>query len=343
MKYFKFLLFATSALFAEINLFQSPEEPKISVQNSLLAKVNGNTISVLDVMKKMDMVMHQHYPQYVQSPQARLQFYSTNWRPVFMEMIDNELMLSDAEDKEVKLSDGEIREELESRFGPNVTHTLEKMGLTYEDAWKLIKNDLIVRRMMWFFVHAKAVQSITPQAIRDAYHHHITLNPPYQEWVYRVISIRSDEDPSIRAQEVYQLLLEQGQSPESVSLKEWEQAHPTSKVQISAEYTAKDDELSESHRRALTSLTLGTYSQPITQTSRIDNQTVSRIFYLAQKNDHPTPSFETLSSQIKNELIQKAVAKESENYLHKLRKHYGFDPTHLKDAVPDDLQPFRLE
>lgn len=344
MKFLCSFLFLACAAFADMDLFQGPQEPRVSVNNTLLAKVNGNTISVFDVMKKMDMVLHQNYPQYADSPQARFQFYSTSWRPVFMEMIDTELILSDAQDKDMKLSDGEIREEMESRFGPNVMQTLDKISLTYEDAWKMVKNELIVHRMMWFFVHSKAMQSISPQSIRDSYHQYLVKNPPFQEWVYRVVSIRSENEDSAGSEELYRLLLEGGQSPESAAcLKDWETAYPSSKVQVSNEYTAKDGELSESHKAILAILAPGSYSQPTCQVSRSDNKNIYRIFYLAQKNDHPAPAFETIAAQLKNELLQKAVAKESSGYLQKLRKHYGFDPSRLQETVPDDLQPFHLE
>lgn len=342
--FFCSFLFLACAACADMDFLEGPREPKVSVSNTLLAKVNGNTISVLDVMKKMDMVLHRNYPQYADSSQARFQFYSTNWRPVFMEMIDTELILSDAQDKEMKISDGEVREEMESRFGPNVTSTLNKIGLTYEDAWKMVKNELTVHRMTWFFVHSKAMQSISPQAIRDSYQQYLVQNPPFQEWVYRVISIRSDDDGAAAAEELFRLLLERGQSPESaLFLKDWETLHPSIKLQLSNEYTAKDADLSQSHRTILASLSPGNYSQPTCQISRSDNKNIYRIFYLAQKNDHPAPAFETISNQLKNELLQKAVAKESEGYLQKLRKHYGFDPSRLQETVPDDLQPFHLE
>jgi hypothetical protein len=346
MKFFHllFALFLTSASFAEMNLYQGAGEPKLSVKNTILAKVNGNTISVIDVMKKMDMLLHQRYPQYAESPQARYQFYSSSWRTIFMEMIDTELMLSDAQDKEVKLTDGEIREEMENRFGPNVTATLEKIGLPYPDAWKMVKNELIVRRMMWFFVHSKAMQTVSPQAIRQAYRDYLSANPPYREWVYRVISLRSDIDAAALAEDLYRLCSTNGQNPESADwLKTWEIAHPDCKIQISNEFVAKETELSDSHKTTLATLAPGHYSTPVRQVSRSDNHPVYRIFYLGSKNDHPAPPFETLSNQLKNDLMQKSVAKESDTYMQKLRKHYGFDPARIKETVPDDFQPFHLE
>ena len=68
-----------------------------------------------------------------------------------MEMIDGELILADAADKEIKLTDGEVREEIERRFGPSVSVTLDKIGLTQEEAWRLVKNEMIVQRMNWWF------------------------------------------------------------------------------------------------------------------------------------------------------------------------------------------------
>ncbi len=338
MKYFCALMCLTSALFAEMN------EPKISVQNRLLAKVNDQALSVVDVMKKMDLLMHQNYPQYADSPQARFQFYSTNWRHIFMEMVDTELMLSDAQEREIQLSDGDVREEIESRFGPNVMATLDKIGLSYEDAWKMTHDELIMRRMMWFFVHSKASESVSPQEIRNAYHQYVAENPSFQEWVYRVVSIRTEDDAAPDIEGIHQFLLVANQSPEQITvLKDWESKHPSTKIQISNEYTAKDLELSESHKSALSALTPGSYSSPISQVSRTDNKTVYRIFYLSAKNDHPAPAFETIANKLKEELIHKATVKESESYLQKLRKHYGFDALSLKETVPDDLEPFRLE
>jgi len=51
------------------------------------------------------------------SKTARYQFYSAQWYPTLQQMIDHELMVTDAETREVKVSDGEVREEIQTRFG----------------------------------------------------------------------------------------------------------------------------------------------------------------------------------------------------------------------------------
>jgi hypothetical protein len=319
-----YLLIQASFIFADMDLYSRPDQ-KISVQNQILAKVNGNVISVMDVMKKMDMVLHQNYPQHAESVPARFQFYTSSWRSVFMEMVDMELILADAKDKEIKLTDGDVREEIENRFGPNVLQTLDGLRLSYDDAWKMIKNDLLMQRMVWFFVQSKAMQKVNPGAIRQSYQHYLEKNPPYNEMTYRVISVNGD------ALEVLRLAREGGLD----ALKELQG------VQVSNEYSAKEQDLSSLHRDALASLDPGFYSEPVSSVGR-DGKTVTRIFFLADKVPHLAPSFEELAPKLKNELMQKAMAKESESYLGRLRKHYGFDSDRLRETVPSDLQPFSL-
>lgn len=319
------------------------QNQKIGVQNAILAKVNGNTISMIDVKKKMDMLFHQSYSHLEHSNQARFQFYEMSWRPVLMEMIDNELILSDATDKEIKLTDGEIREEIEHRFGPNVTATLDKIGLSYDETWKLIKNEMIARRMTWWFAHSRALSSVTPQDIRQSYRRYLQENPSYAEWKYRVVSIHADKPDEKFSEEIYQLLAASKQAPDTLATLLKKKETPSRSIHISNEYNASDKQLSDAHKAALISLTPGNYSKPSFQLSRVEKKTVYRIFYLIDKVDHSSPSFEHLSLQLRDQLTQKAIAKETQVYLDRLRKHYGYDASHLSETIPEDLHPFSLQ
>lgn len=329
-------LLLTIALSANPFLEYTPNQ-KIVVQNAILAKVNGNTISMMDVKKKMDLIFHQNYPQYRDSAQARLQFYEASWRQVLRDMIDNELIISDALDKEIKLTDGDIREVMEERFGPNVMQTLDKIGVTYDETWKMVKNELIVQRMTWWFVQSKAVSSVTPQDIRQAYRLYLEENPPYSEWKYHVISIRMENADDEAAARIYEALSTSGQAPTKENLSALQQEGVT--ISLSNEFVAKSQDLSELHKAALEDLAFGGYSQPNMQTTK-DKKALYRIFYLVEKADYPAPPFEALAGQLKNGLIQEAIVHESDSYLKKLRKFYGFDG---KTAIPDDLQPFSLQ
>ena len=318
------LTFSAACLFAEVDFFPQQQQ-RISVQNKILTKVNGNIISVVDVMKKMDMALHRNYPQYADSMPARYQFYTSSWRNVLMEMIDTELILADAKDKEIKLTDGDVREEIENRFGPNVLQTLEGLRLSYDDAWKMVRNEMIMQRMLWFFVQSKAMSSVSPGAIRQSYQAYLQENPPYEELKYRVITIKGDSEAAMRASR-------DGGLEGLMNLAD---------VQVSNEFVVKGHDLSQTHREVLGSLEPGAFSLPISAVGR-DGKSTVRMFFLAEREAHPAPSFEELSPKLKNELTQKAMVRESEAYLGKLRKHYGYDADSLRETVPSDLQPFSL-
>lgn len=330
-------------LLASCGVFAAPidvSDQKIAVQNSILTKVNGKTISIMDVKKKMDLAFHQSYPQFAGNSQARLQFYETSWRHFLTDMIDNELIISDALDKEIKVTDGEIREIMEERFGPNVMQTFDKIGLTYSETWKMLKDELIVQRMTWWFIQSKAMGSVTPQDIRQAYRLYLEENPPFTEWKYRVISLRVDQPNDPLSEEIYQLLSKSGEPPEvlSESLKKLEM--PGVAIAVSKEFTANDKELSEIYRNSLTSLLPGSYSRPSMQISKVEKKTIYRIFYLINTNDHPASSFENMSQQLRNDLVQNAARETSKDYIAKLRKHYGFNS---QMALPEDLHPFSVQ
>ncbi|HSX38503.1 MAG TPA: hypothetical protein VLE95_06705 [Chlamydiales bacterium] len=338
------LLLAAFALFAQISPvdFTPSSDKKIAFQNSILAKVNGTTLSMMDVKKKMDLLFHQRYPHLSQSSAARCQFYEQSWRALLMEMIDNELVLADAADHDVKIPDAEVRETMESRFGPNVLATLDQIGLSYNEAWKILKNELIVQRMSWWFIQSKAIQSVTPQSIREAYQQFLEEHPPYLDLQYQVVTIQAqglDQKLDQIADRVHQFLINSGKSLENVADALLE-IDPS--IQISTQYQATDLQISESYRSILASLLPGSYSAPVVQKSR-GNKRIAKIFYLAHKTDHPASSFQELSASLRDQLIQNAMMKQSALYLERLRKSYGFDTAFLQDTLSENAHPFSLQ
>ncbi len=339
----KAFLLAVIPLVAQMPLTPPPLElsqtPPIAVQNSIAAKVNGKTISMMDVKKKMDMIFHQRYAHLKGSPQALYQFYTASWRPILMEMIDSELILADATDHEIKISDAEVREAMENRFGPNTLLTLDEIGLPYEEASKMMRDEMIVQRMSWWFIQAKAMQSVTPSEIKQAYKAHIEKNPAYQELTYRIVSVRGDKCRE-GARKIHQYLVEKGVSPELFAS---ELTAIAPQAQVSSAYTASDLEISETHKTPLSMLSPGSFSAPITQKSRTAKQQIVRIFYLAERKEHPSPTFQELGSTLQGELMQKALAEHSQHYVQKLRKRYGFDPLFLQSSLPEDMHPFSFQ
>lgn len=339
-------LFCCTATFSAWADTPIPSEDESSaeliIHNRILAKVNEKTISVIDVMKRMDLFLQKNYPHLANSKMARYQFYSSQWRDYLSQMIDTELMLVDAEKIELKVAEAEVREEILNRFGPNIMPTLDKLGVTYEEARKMIQDEMIVQRMVWFRVNSKALSSVNSKDVKDAYNQYCIDNPEMQEWEYQVLSIRSPNKTAseLLASRAFELMnthlnlasvTEQLSSPDEATT-----------ISISQEMKADEKNISESHKQVLETLAVNSFSKPIAQVSRVDNSTVYRIFHLKKHSKKEMVPFEKMAERLKEELLQQAASKENAQYIVRLRDKLGYDEKHMVETLPSDFQPFVL-
>lgn len=264
-------------------LLNADEKRPIQVNNRILAKVNGNAISVIDVMKKMDMLFYSQFPEYTSSSPARFQFYQANWEAVLHDLIDKELIIADAEESKLVISHGDIRQEMETLFGPNIIANLDKVGLTFDEAWKMVKNDIVMRRMLYIKAHSKAMKQVTPEVTRKAYEAYAKANIRPDIWVYQVISIRDKTaSKAERAARQAKDFLNSKIPIESLTTV-MGALEISTKLAISEEFRHTDKEVSDSYKEPLSKLQPGLFSEPLALKSRADNSTVYRIFYLKEK------------------------------------------------------------
>ncbi len=323
------------------------DEPNLAIHNRPLIKINGRQISVIDVMKKMNAFIYQNYPEAVDNKAMLFQFYAGNWRTTLDDIINNELMLLEAETKEIKVSDGDVREEVEARYGPNIMANLQAIDLTIDEARSLIHTELVVQRIMWMNVHQKALQDVTPQKVKEAYGHYVMANPPTDRWIYQVLSVRgkneqlcekiSSEAAKIVGSKIGDL------AKASLDIQESFKEEPDlPKITVSEEFDLEGPQLSEQHRSVLENLKPGAYSEPISQKSRVDGSTVWRIFYLKDREDVTPPEFEAISERLKNQLLQERFGFYSESYYKKLRAQYNMSKEQVDSLIPVSLNPFQL-
>lgn len=324
-------------------LMNKSEKPMhITVNNRILAKVNGKAISVMDVMKKMDMAFYKQYSQYAAFPEARIQYYQMQWRNVLQDIIHKELIAADAEEHKIKITSGEVRQDMEKMFGPNIIANLDKAGLTFDEAWNLVYGERILSKMIGYQVQSKAYKVITPQYVRNAYEKYAVENVRPPEWLYSVISIRHrDVTKGAEAANIsYQLLTAENIPADQLAdrVKTLEPFGKNVKISISEEYRHNENELSPSYKEILTTLKPGSYSQPSSQKSRSDNSIVFRIFYLKEHFSGGALAFSEVEKQIRDKLFDETIEKETEAYLKKLRLHFN-----LQEEVTDsNFEPFSL-
>lgn len=323
-------------------------EQMIYINNRILARVNGKSISTYDLMKKLDLTFYRQYPQFASSPEARFQFYELSWKPALSEMIDKELILADANESKITVSSGDVRQEIESSFGPNIIANLDKAGISYDEAAKFMQEEIIIRRLISGRVHAKALRQVTPNKIKAAYEAFVQdpSNTRNTQWSYRVITIkeRNLERTNIAAKEAHQLLTE-GVSLENLSSQLKEKRILGRKGSIAVSNTIKhtDKEVAQDFRKVLSTLEKGSFSEPFSQKSRSNNASVYRILVMEDIVPGGTPSYKEMEASLKEKLLDKEIDTETDLYLLKLRQHYHIRQQDLDALLPEGYQPFILK
>ncbi len=307
-------------------------EPSMIVNNCVLLKVNGKPITVFDVTRKMDMVFFQQYPELGDNDIARYQFYKSGWEVFLNNVIDDQLILADAKEKKITVSDGDVREELEATLGPDVVFNLEQMGLTLDEAFELVRTDLIVQRMNMMMVNSKALTAVQPKKVRERYEAMIAENPPQGSWYYQVLSVRGEAHEAI-AEEAKRLLEDQGLPFEEVVAQLSENEVELS---LSDQYVRRESEISLTHQVALESLSAGMSSAPITKGN------VTRIFGLNRYEPGKPVTYNEAADKLERELTQELIAHHGELYRKKLRDHFGVTDHFLKESIPSTFEPFVL-
>lgn len=327
-------------------LFNNEDKLEIVVNNRILARVNGKPITVVDLQKKMDMLFYRQFPQYTSSVQARFQYYQANWQNILNDLIDKELLMADAEESKLVVSGGDVREELERLFGPNIIENLDKVGLTLDEALTMLREEIVIRRMTYFRVQMKARQKITPQDVRLAYEKLAEENIKPDLWRYQMITVRGDNstDCAKSANRLHRILKEENVSFENLSERF---SHPGilydgTTAKLSDEFTQSEKEIPSANLEILNGLEAGQFSDPIAQKSRANNSMVFRIFYLKEMIPGGVVPYEEVAGKIKEKLIDLKSREESDKYFAKLRKHYNVHDFLADEMVPEGFEPFKL-
>lgn len=324
-------------------LSSSKTPTHIHYNNIVLAKVNNKAITLYDVVKKLDMIFYRQFPEYRDMIEAKNQFYLINWKHVMNDLIEKELVLADAEENNIKISSGDVRQEVESLFGPNIVANLDQLGLSYEEAWNIVKGDITIRRVMSGRINPKALRSMTPLAIRKAYETYAAENVLPERWSYRVISFRDkDTTNSAEAANLAHFLLSEENVPVENLVAELTKRglQKETNVNVSEEFTHTPKEVSELYRGSLNPLESDTYSKPVAQKSKAGGgTTVVRLFYMKEKKPAGAEPLEKVELALKEKIYSEVTTVEGEAYFKRLRKHFAVQ-TYV-DA--DNYQPFNLQ
>jgi hypothetical protein len=312
-----------------------PSKKTIAIDNRVLATVRGQIITVVDIMKKLDMLFYQQFPQYRGSTEAKFEFYKTNWRRVFEDLVDRQLVLAWAEDREYHVSNGELREELEQMFGPNVMMNLYEAGLSVHEVQEMMRADILMRRVIGFYVRMPVMSAITPEVIRVEYERQCEEAKKRTVWAWKSVTIRVKEGDC--SKEIAEKIAEELQKtpPEQIKVsKEIE-------VLSSQTFHSKNDELAPSLQELFQRLPEGVYSEPVEFVSRSSSAKSWRCYFLEKKEHDTLPPFSELEELLREHLAAPEIEEKSSEFFADLRKQY-----HVQQSLSSDtfvtFEPFAL-
>ncbi len=322
-----------------------PLKQKILVNNRVLINLQGKAITVLDVQKKLDYLFHREYPQFEKNTQARFEFYKQSWKFIVQDFVEKQLVLLDAEKNNLPVSQGDIRQEMNSIFGNNIIASLDKIGMSFTEASAMIKEDITVRRMMMGKVNMKAAKTVTPKLIKEAYDSNLIEVKRPGQWTYQVLSIKGRDASKCReiAQSAHSLLTKEHLSPAEINKELHKKGLGDYSVTVSCSelFTHKEKDLSGAYREILSKLTPASYSEPLAQKSRSEGH-LYRIFYLKELEAPGIRSYTEMEDEIRLTLLNREMKKETQEYFMKLRKEFNLPDNYLDELVPADFFPFRL-
>ncbi len=338
------------ALIFNTNLSANGRIHGIKTENRLLARVHTETISVLDLQKRLDLSIAESNPDILNNLENKYMYYLQNWAPMLNNMINNKLIAAEGKKLKIVISDCDVNEQLKERFGLSPLAILSKCNLNLEEAKAIIYEDLVVNGMSWHRVYSKTHQQLTPSIIKNTYAQYKQSLEENKEITYQYITIRANEPEEANAlSEKLKSLMTINQIEKLTQLTELTQLTDLLKASttlpenvsftISEPVTTKKNDLSENRLKALSSLKKLSISDPISQDSEKYGKTI-RYYQLLDETTGTIPTFEELQTTIKNSLFENISNQEMTQYISRLKQEFFFDEKQLKELEKEKFIPF---
>ena len=304
-----------------VSLFSSQgAKAAITVDNRVLATVRDQIITVHDVSKKLDMVFYKTYPQYRNSPEARCEFYKANWRKMLEDLIDRELVLTWAEERQFQVSNGDLRQELEEMFGPDVMINLYESGLSLHDVQEMLRADILMRRVLYSFVRVPVLATITPRDVRALYVAKAKEASSQEIFCWKSVSIKEKgQDCSKKTAESVLNMFRKDHLDLQVVLKKLPQNVEVTQSQL---FRLDKKDIAPHIYDILSKLEIGAYSDLVSVADKQEGQKGWRFYVLEAKEKGKLPPLVDIEEELRGELAYPEIEKKTRALLDDLRTQY---------------------
>jgi hypothetical protein len=311
---FRYILFLLLGVFQVAHASENTvSKPAIVFDNRVLATVRDQIITVYDVVKKLDMLFYQNYPEHKNNLEARFDFYRAHWRKMVEDLVDRQLVLSWAEEKQFQVSNGDIRQELEEVFGPEVMMNLYETGFTLHEVQEMIRADILLRRIIYFYVRLPVSATITPKRVKEAYYNKVKEMQDAELICWKSVTVKTKDGNRAIVDTVRALFQNEHLSLEDVQKKVPEGVE----VSVSPLFRSEKREISPSILSILEKLSCGAYSEPFS--GKGDNW---RFYCVESREKKEVPSFAEVEEAVRDELAYPEIEKKTKLFFDDLRRQY---------------------
>lgn len=333
--FLSFCLFLTCSLCSGVE-----QEVRVQPDRRVLARVRDSVITVADVLKKMDLVFYQQFPQFRSLLKERAKFYEMHWKRVLQDLVERRLMLILAEENHFEISHGDVREELENMFGPNVLLALYEAKVPLDDASEMVRQDIMMRRLFTFYVRSAVLNSVTPQKIRERYEEKYGKEKPQEKISWSILSLKSPEDVDSRAimAKVIASLNEK-----TSTLEDQKAALPEKcEITVSPLFITEKSQISTSLRPILEAAEQNQWTSPF-QIKDSKSGVLKWVSYrVTGRSLGEKVSLAAVEDEIREELLSPILEERRKSFIDDLMKKYDVSFA-MNEKEMDLYIPFRLE
>ncbi len=328
---FIFLLSGSSILFSHT----------IQTNNTILAHVGKKAITALDVKREMDRQLYLFDNTVFNNPEVVFSHYNQNWKYTLKKIVQDELMLLEAEALQFSIPPQEITKKTTELYGENPVPLYQLLSITPDEAKDHGKRELYSMYLTYFKVWDKCNVEATPKEVQKAYQSFIKDLPKNDKWIYQAMYVQGKDEQSVKkASESISQMLQEGHYSNLASIVDRLSAGNELKVGMSKDITLTTKELSPSLLAVLENLEVGMMSDVITGKSA-GNYT-GKVLHLKEIKREPIPEFSDISDQLKNSIVNTASEQISEKYFTGLVKKYGVAGLYGKELNQSQLVLFTL-
>ena len=304
-----------------------------------LVRVRDSVITVVDVMKKMDLVFFQQFPQFRTSTEKRFEFYQATWRQVLQDLVERKVIMLYADENKMEVGHGDIREEMEELFGPNVLVKLYDAGVSWDDAYDMIRQDIMMRRIIQFYVRMPAVASITPQKIKARFFDRYGTATRGDKLSWQILSVQASDSIDSKKQ---LLKIIDALNAKKTTVEQVKTSLPEGvEFSLSPLYVTEIEQLSKPMRSILEPASFNVWTAPYQGKEPKKGWSKWISYVVTARIPGEKVPLNLVENEITEELLQPLFDENRKNFLEGLIKKY--DVTYcLTQKEMDEFCPFRI-